>query len=784
MDIQPSILIVDDDTAILRTWEMILTPKDYRVLTAPDGATALNLAQQHALNLAVLDIRLPDVSGNDLLVQLKTLQPDVEVLILTGNATLESAIQALAHGAYHYFIKPVNPDELLLTLEKALHKQRLVMENRRLILDLQRELEERKRTEQALQAERDFAQQILNALGQGVTVTNREGIFEYVNPAYARMVGRSPDELVGKRPGEITAPEDHPVLERERAKRQRGETSTYETRLVHIDGHLVPVMITAVPRWVNEQYTGTIAVITDLTERYQREREMQAIATISAALRAATTRDEMLPIIVDNTMQLLNAQAAVIVSRSNTTQESVIECARGAWAKSTGRRAPPGKGLSAFIFKTKQPYVTDDIANDPNIYWKDWGEEVRALASVPLIVAQDQIIGTLGIGRTTPITPDEVRVLVAIADIAASALHRAALHEQTEQRLQHLLALQAVNQAINASLDLRVILDILIDQVKSQLRVDAVAVSLSHPYTPILTYTIGRGFHQPIEHLTVRIGEGYAGRVAREQRTIVLEHFIASEHAPHFVNEGFVAYCGVPLVAKGQLVGVLEVFHRAPFAPKTEWVHMLETMALQAALAINNARLYEELQRTNTRLELSYDTTIESLARALELRGQESTGHTQRVAELSERFARALGIPDKHLIQIRYGALLHDIGKLALADSVSPSDDPLNETDPTIHRHPEMAYALLQPIPFLRSALDIPYCHHEKWDGSGYPRGLKGEEIPLAARLFALVDTWDTLCHTPPYNTTWSERQVREYIRSQAGKAFDPNLVDTFLKLV
>lgn len=916
VDSQPSILIVDDDTSILRTWEMILTRKNYRVFTAPDGATALTLARQNPLHLAVVDIRLPDLSGNEVLAQLKTLQPDIEVLILTGNATLESAVQALANGAYRYFIKPVNPDELLAALEQALHKQRLVIENRQLILDLQRELQERQRAEQALreserrlatlmsnlpgmayrcandeywtmefvsegcraltgyapadlinnakiayaqlvhpddrdregnaviqqaiaekrpfqltyriicadgtekwvweqgrgvyaedgtfvalegfitditeqvraeqalEAERDFAQQVLNALGQGVTVINSAGIFEYVNPAYARMVGRSPDELIGKRPTEVTAPEDHAILAEQRAKRMQGETSTYETRLVHTDGHLVPVMITGVPRWADGQYAGAITVITDLTERYQREREMQAIATISAALRAATTRDEMLPIIVDNTMQLLNAQAAAIISRVTTTQESVIECARGAWAKGIGRRTPPGKSLSALVLKTKQPYVTNDVANDPHIFWKDWGEEVRALASVPLIVAHDRVIGTLHIGRTTPITPDEVRVLVAIADIAASALHRATLHEQTEQRLQHLLALQAVSQAINASLDLRVILDILIDQVKNQLRVDAVAVSLCHPHTPILTYTIGRGFRTPIEHRTVRIGEGYAGCVAREQRTIALEHFIAAEHAPHFANEGFVAYCGVPLIAKGQLVGVLEVFQRTPYSPDTEWIHWLETMALQAALAINNARLYEELQRTNARLELSYDTTIESWARALELRGYESTGHIQRVAELAERFARALGIQDARLTHLRYGALLHDIGKLSLSDAALCPDDPLREDDTTLRRHTELAYDLLQPIPYLQSALDIPYCHHEKWDGSGYPRGLKGEEIPLAARIFAIVDMWDTLRHTPPYNTTWSERQVREYIRAQAGKTFDPNLVDTFLKLV
>ncbi len=915
----PSILIVDDDEGIRRTLELILARKNYRVHTAADGKAACALAQQHEFNLALLDIRLPDMSGTDVLLQLKTQQPDLQALILTGNATLESAIQALANGAYHYFIKPVNPDELLVTLEKALDKQRLVIENRQLVADLQRELEERKRAEvalreserrlstlmsnlpgmayrcandegwtmefvsegcvaltgytptdlihnakisyaqvihpedraptweqarnalqenrpfqltyrilcadgkekwvweqgrgvladdgtlvalegfitditeqvraeQALQAERDFAQQILNALGQGVTVVNREGVFEYVNPAYARLIGRSPGELIGKRTCDVTFPEDHAILAQERAKRRRGETSTYETRLVHADWHHIPVVITGVPRWMNGQIIGSIAVITDLTERYQREREMQAVATLSAALRAAITRAEMLPIILDHTMQLMNANAAALITRHAITEESVIECARGAWAKAVGRRTPPGKGLSAHIFRNKQPYVTDDISNDSNFFGRDWGEAVRAVASVPLIV-KDYAIGTLGVGRAAPITPGEVRLLVAISDIAASALHRAELHEQTERRLQHLVALRTVDQTINASLDLSFTLDVLLDQVMMQLRVDAADVLLYDVTTQRLRYAAGRGFRtKEIERLNLRLGEGYAGKVALERRTRTirdLASFRESGRATTLAGEGFVTYCGVPLIAKGQVTGVLEVFHRVPFTAESEWLDLLEMLASQAALAIDNARLFEELQRANTQLVLSYDATIEGWSRALELRDEETEGHTQRVAELTEQLARAVGIADTELVHLRRGALLHDIGKMAVPDAILRKNGALTEEEWVImRRHPQFAYELLKPIVYLQPALDIPYCHHEKWDGTGYPRGLRGEAIPLAARIFALADVWDALRSERPYCPAWSDAQAREYIREQSGKHFDPRLVERFLKLV
>jgi PAS domain S-box-containing protein/putative nucleotidyltransferase with HDIG domain len=772
----PSILIVDDDEGIRRTLELILARKNYRVHTAADGKTACALAQQHEFNLALLDIRLPDMSGTDVLLQLKTQQPDLQALILTGNATLESAIQALANGAYHYFIKPVNPDELLVTLEGALEKQRLVSENRALLA--------------SVQAERDFAQQILNTLGQGVTVTNSEGVFEYVNPAYARLVGCAPNDLIGKHPRDVTAPEDHATLNQERAKRRRGETSTYETRLVHADGRHVPVMITAVPRWVNNHVVGAIAITTDLTERYQREREMQAVATMSAALRAAITRAEMLPIILDHTMQLMNANAAVLITRHAITEESVIECARGAWAKAVGRRTPPGKGLSAHIFRTGQPYVTDDIANDANFFWQDWDadEAVRAVASVPLIV-KDYAIGTLGVGRAAPITPGEVRLLVAISDIAASALHRAELHEQTERRLQHLVALRTVDQTINASLDLSFTLDVLLDQVMMQLRVDAADVLLYDVTTQRLRYAAARGFHtKEIERLTLRLGEGYAGKVALERRTRTIRDLASyreTGRATILAGEGFVTYCGVPLIAKGQVTGVLEVFHRAPFIAESEWLDLLEMLASQAALAIDNARLFEQLQRANTQLVLSYDATIEGWSRALELRDEETEGHTQRVAELTERLARAIRIADAELVHLRRGALLHDIGKMAVPDAILRKNGALTEEEWAImRRHPQFAYELLKPISYLQPALDIPYCHHEKWDGTGYPRGLRGEAIPLATRIFALADVWDALRSERPYRPAWSDAQAREYIREQSGKHFDPRLVERFLKLV
>jgi len=250
-------------------------------------------------------------------------------------------------------------------------------------------------------------------------------------------------------------------------------------------------------------------------------------------------------------------------------------------------------------------------------------------------------------------------------------------------------------------------------------------------------------------------------------------------------EEGFVTYFGVPLIAKGQIKGVLETFHRSPLEPDPEWRSFLETLAGQAAIAIDNSVLFEELQQTNLNLSLAYDATIEGWSKALDLRDQETEGHALRVTEMTVQLADILGIGATDLVHIRRGALLHDIGKMAVPDSILHKPGPLTEEEWTImHRHPEFAFDMLSPITFLRQALDIPYGHHERWDGSGYPRHLPGNQIPLAARIFAVVDVWDALTSDRPYRKAFTMAEALEFVQKNAGKLFDPRVDEAFLRLI
>ena len=210
----------------------------------------------------------------------------------------------------------------------------------------------------------------------------------------------------------------------------------------------------------------------------------------------------------------------------------------------------------------------------------------------------------------------------------------------------------------------------------------------------------------------------------------------------------------------------------------------MEALALQAAIAIDNASLFNDLYRANIELSMAYETTIEGWSNALDLRDKETEGHSQRVTGMTVRIARAMGLPDVEIVHIRRGALLHDIGKMGVPDAILLKPGPLDPAEMEImKKHPVYAYGLLHNIDYLRPALDIPYCHHEKWDGSGYPRGLKGAEIPLSARIFTLVDIWDALHSDRPYRKAWDDERIRVHLRSLSEKDLDPKVVEVFFKM-
>jgi GAF domain-containing protein len=408
---------------------------------------------------------------------------------------------------------------------------------------------------------------------------------------------------------------------------------------------------------------------------------------------------------------------------------------------------------------------------------------------VPLLDRRD-VTGVLWATRVAPFGPEEVNLLAAIANIAASSLHRMVLFEERGQRLRNLTALQAVSSAISSSLDMQHTLDGLLSRLVGHLGVDAADVLLFDPHTDTLKYVAGLGFESDADvGSPQRVGEGLGGRVAFEQLTLTYSDLGRAqpdvERAVRLARAGFRGYTGLPLVSRGSLKGVLEIFHRDPVPTDDGRLAMLDALSEQVAIAIENAQLFETVTESNANLARAYDATIEGWSRALEQRDSDTEGHTQRVTKLTLRLARVMGVPESDLVHVRRGALLHDIGKLGVPDGILWKNGPLTEEEwVAVRRHPGLAFDLLSPISFLQPALDIPYCHHEKWDGTGYPRKLKGDEIPLAARIFAVVDVFDALTSDRPYRSAWTPERALRHIENQAGSHFDPQVVDVFLEML
>ena len=359
-----------------------------------------------------------------------------------------------------------------------------------------------------------------------------------------------------------------------------------------------------------------------------------------------------------------------------------------------------------------------------------------------------------------------------------------------ERQVLQLSILRSIDLAIASGLDLNLLLSMLLDRVMALMHVDAATLLLLNPKTNLLEFAAGKGFHSNIlQHTRLKLGEGGAGRVALNREMLQIADLrkdrMEFDRSPFFVEENFVTYWGVPLLAKGRVLGVLEMFHRSALKPDRDLQDFFLTVAGQAAIAIDSAMMFSELQRSNAELSLAYDATIEGLSRALDLRDKETKEHTARVTSITVKLATRLGIKQSDLIHVRRGAILHDIGKVAIPDQILFKPGPLAKDEWEImRRHPMIAVELLSPVNYLEPALEIPHWHHEKWNGTGYPDRLRQEDIPFSARLFALADVYDALISKRPYRSPWSKWDAVQYIESQAGIHFDPRIVPEFLDLI
>ncbi len=359
--------------------------------------------------------------------------------------------------------------------------------------------------------------------------------------------------------------------------------------------------------------------------------------------------------------------------------------------------------------------------------------------------------------------------------------------EQTQRALAETLG--RVSMILSAVLDLSTVLDLICRESANLFGVEAAYVWLVKDDRLVSFAGHGSARDKLIGHeISLTDAVNLGSQVIAQREPIVLNDVQEAREIRTGVSGIYQvrSILAAPLIKGANVIGVLFIIdpHRIDRFSQQD-IEIALQLGSHAANAVENARLYEDLQKANDELEAAYDTTLEGWSHALELRDDETEGHSQRVTGMTMRLARAFSINSGTLAHIRRGALLHDIGKVGIPDSILYKPGPLNENEWEIMRqHPVYAYNLLSPIEYLRPALDIPYCHHERWDGSGYPRGLKGKEIPLSARIFAVVDVWDALNSDRPYRTAWSPEKITSYLQAEAGKTLDLEVIEVFLDMI
>jgi len=542
-------------------------------------------------------------------------------------------------------------------------------------------------------------------------------------------------------------------------------------------------------------------------DKYDSSLMLQRISTAASVLDL----DRLTNLILDEITTTLHIKNGAFLTKTDDGAEFSLIAHKG-MDQNADLRLGSRNPIVLWLTRYREVLFKSDMEVFPQFkaLWDQERESLEIIGAeiyIPLLVS-DSLVGILMLGpklSEEPYSYDDELNLTTLANQTAVAIEKARLYtvaqqelferkraeKQLQLQLHRMNALREIDISIANTFTFDATLHVLLEQVISQLQVDAAAVLLLNPNEKILKYRASTGFRTAaLEHTKLKIGEGLAGRAAKEQEIVcvsnILEMETSLEASPLLQSEEFIAYYGIPIIAKRDVKGVLEIFHRSELDPDEEWLDFMEALATEAAIVVDNVSLFQDLQQSNLELETAYETTLEGWARALELRDKETVGHSRRVTDLTILLAQSLGVDDEEeLINIRRGALLHDIGKMGVPDELLLKPGPLSpEEFELMAQHPVYAYELLSNILFLMPAIDIPYFHHEKWDGTGYPLGLKGEQIPLAARIFAIIDVWDALISDRPYRPAWPAEEAMKYIRGQSNTHFDPQVVDAFFHLI
>ena len=614
----------------------------------------------------------------------------------------------------------------------------------------------RKRLEEEVSKLHDQQKMILDSAAEGIIGMDMEGRHIFVNPAAAEMLGYGVEELLHH--------QNH--IQYHHSKTKNGEFDMHkcalyamesnqayaerqdETIFVRKDGSSFPVAFSSSKIMKDGKAVGIVVAFRDITEQVENTRALARLAQVVDQVQVSVG-------ITD-----LNGDLIYL----NPFFEEVSGYGRDELLGNNQRILKSGYQDDA-LYRELWKTITAG---------KPWQGKLINRHKDGSIYHEDSIIFPIKTEQGETINYASVKREIS-AEVEAQ--------QRIRRQLSQLEALHLIDATILNSISLPETLDVVLEEAMKNLELDAADILVFDSAHKLFTCVSRLGFNtQALEFTSLHLGEGLAGQAALNREMVHVNDLdVLNQKAPRLVDEKFRSYYGIPLIAKGELTGVMEVFFRREFTPDDEWLSFLKAIAGQAAIAVENKQLFDDLRQKNEELRFAYEATLEGWVRGLELHDMETEGHSRRVVDMVLRLSRRMHVAEDLLAHIRRGALLHDIGKLAIPSHILNKEGPFTPDEwDLMKKHTIYAYEMLADIPFLKPALDIPYSHHEKWNGTGYPLGLKGDAIPLAARIFAIIDVYDALSFDRPYRRAWDREKVLDYLQEESGTHFDPDVVAAF----
>lgn len=739
-------------------------------------------------------------------------------IVLTCHGNENIAVQSLKNGAADYLVLDAEESYLPLLaeciqqtvlgqshpLEYSVSQNTALARSRQLLIE---ETMQKERVQASLKESREIYRQFFQASSDAAFISSRDGRWIDMNQSALEMFGYQKREEIWKDSVIDVYWETEDQTNFASLLEEQGSVLDHPVRYKRRDGKKIEALVSAAPYVIGGNVIGCQGFIRDITKEIETRKVGEALDQLYRDLGTSLSPDNIYKSLAQQCRKLFQPDAFQIY-RVGADQK--VNQAEFSWSTNN---CPPELDLESLsaaalddstlktIIEYKQVVCLPDLEGSAQANLKEESttgtiengkpDLIGSTLIAPLLV-EEKVIALIQLIDRDPqrYQPKDQELVIRISNLVAIGLQKAYLFQESQQLVKKLSSLQRIEGVVLENLSLPTTLDMLVDQLVKELGVDAADILYLHPTLKTLKFITQTGFRQNIlQHTDLEIGEGLAGKAALSQELVIVEDLQAgsfeSPRSLEFSTEKFHLYAGVPLLAKGRVVGVMELFQRSPLQIDQAWLDLVEMVAGLAAIAIDHQNLHNNLTQSRSEIDQSLDAILEGWAQALELRGIEPPGHWERSVDLSLSLAKKLGLEGDELIDIRRGVLLHDIGKMGIPDEVLHKGTQLTvEERKLIGQHPVDAYELLKPVVGLKSALDIPLYHHERWDGEGYPYQLAGEDIPYHARIFAVVDVWDALLSDRPYRKAFSIEDALAHMQTQAGKHFDPEILEVFLKLL